>query len=139
MNSQTKAHSWANRHIEKLLIVKECSHQEKKYKHHPDYSQPFLVHLLCAKCHGKERKNLSKSTINRKELTNFLYIKLNGFTTSEKINELMTLKEVTYDKIGDILFLSPTSVRKRFEKDKWFINDIYRISKEFAIDPRSFL
>ena len=74
-----------------------------------------------------------------KELTNFLYIKLNGFTTSEKINELMTLKEVTYDKIGDILFLSPTSVRKRFEKDKWFINDIYRISKEFAIDPRSFL
>ena len=43
MNSQIRAHSWANRHPEKLVIEYECPHEGEKHKHHPDYLRPILI------------------------------------------------------------------------------------------------
>jgi len=59
MNAQIIAHSLANRHSKKLVILYECEHKEKKQKHHPDYDKPYEVELLCCKCHGKRQRQIS--------------------------------------------------------------------------------
>ena len=43
---------------EKVNILRECSCEaRRKVKHHPDYSKPYDVDLLCFSCHYFEHKN----------------------------------------------------------------------------------
>ena len=56
MNMKKTAHYLANRHPEKLVILSICEHEGRKQKHHPDYSKPYEVELLCCKCHGEKRR-----------------------------------------------------------------------------------
>lgn len=52
-------HSWANRRKNELTIISECPCvHTKKYKHHPDYSKPLEIILLCPACHGAEHARL---------------------------------------------------------------------------------
>jgi hypothetical protein len=42
-----------------LIILYECACDvEKKLRHHPDYSKPAEVMLLCRKCHAQEHKRI---------------------------------------------------------------------------------
>jgi hypothetical protein len=44
---------------DKITILSECPCQkDKKLRHHPDYSKPFEVELLCRKCHGAAHRKL---------------------------------------------------------------------------------
>ena len=62
-----KAKYLAGRYPERLIIKGECSCDvKKKQKHHPDYSKPFEVVMLCSNCHGaqhKKFKSLSASAV----------------------------------------------------------------------------
>jgi len=44
---------------EKIKILRECPHKNKKRdRHHPDYSKPFEVELLCRPCHYVANKKM---------------------------------------------------------------------------------
>lgn len=54
MAKMNNIHYLLHRHPEKVIVLRECEcDHPKKQKHHPDYSKPFEVELLCPKCHGK--------------------------------------------------------------------------------------
>ena len=40
----------------KIIVEKQCSCDKKKIQHHEDYSKPYLVELLCYKCHQAAHK-----------------------------------------------------------------------------------
>ena len=47
---------------EKISILSECHHDNvKKERHHPDYSEPFKVMLLCRSCHQAEHMRIKDS------------------------------------------------------------------------------
>ena len=37
-----------------IEIVGSCAHTKKQHRHHPDYSKPFDIFLMCPSCHLKE-------------------------------------------------------------------------------------
>lgn len=53
---------WANRlcilYPERVIVLRECSCDCKKDRHHPSYKEPFVVELLCRKCHKAEHRRL---------------------------------------------------------------------------------
>jgi len=54
------AHKIANKYPDKVKILKECECQGKrKIKHHPDYSKPLEVELLCYTCHWKAHEKMA--------------------------------------------------------------------------------
>jgi hypothetical protein len=60
---KSKARALANSYPNLLVIKGECSCDvEKKQKHHPDYSKPFEVVILCASCHAAEHARLRSLT-----------------------------------------------------------------------------
>lgn len=60
MNEQQTAHYLANRYPYKVIVLFECEHRGEKEKHHPNYSKPFEVELLCHSCHGEKRAKKDK-------------------------------------------------------------------------------
>jgi hypothetical protein len=55
--------SWANSlcrlYPERIVIIKECAClKPKKVKHHPCYKTPFIIEMLCYRCHSAEHKRL---------------------------------------------------------------------------------
>ena len=44
--------------IKRPVICEECKIESLKIQaHHPDYSKPYIINWLCAKCHGKYRRD----------------------------------------------------------------------------------
>ena len=58
---------------ERVRILYECScriyhpygNGNKKHRHHPNYSDPFDVCLLCAKCHMREHSRIEPGYSSR--------------------------------------------------------------------------
>jgi hypothetical protein len=50
-----KAHQLANNKIKivKGIMCEICKKEQAKHRHHPDYSKPLEVVLVCIKCHNK--------------------------------------------------------------------------------------
>ena len=38
-------------HPENLIVLFSCNHSGRKVRHHPDYSKPFEIELICERCH----------------------------------------------------------------------------------------
>jgi DNA-binding XRE family transcriptional regulator len=51
MTEQQTAQSLVVRFPKKVIVEGDCGHPGKKDRHHPDYSKPFNVILLCRSCH----------------------------------------------------------------------------------------
>jgi hypothetical protein len=64
-----------NQHRDELTILYICPHGGDQDRHHPDYSKPLEVELLCKACHWSRHKTkameiISKLFIKKKKLDN---------------------------------------------------------------------
>lgn len=124
MNAQMAAHSWANRHHEKLIILRECEHEGKKHKHHPDYGKPFEIELLCCKCHGTRRKgSKNKVKYNSCNMDNQIQDKNNNIY-------LIHLKKIEKD-------LKTLSLEELAKKIKISYISLYRIKDKRTAGSRN--
>lgn len=56
-----RAEKLANRYPWLCEIEWTCPHPGRKIKHHPDFKQPFLIQMLCRKCHCATYQNSEKA------------------------------------------------------------------------------
>ena len=65
--NRTKARRKA-KDIDLKGLCEVCRKNPAQHRHHPDYSKPLQVQLLCTKCHGDiHRKYHSKELIKKKK------------------------------------------------------------------------
>lgn len=46
--------------IDRPAVCQACFHSRPLDRHHPDHSEPILVHFLCKECHIKADRNLQR-------------------------------------------------------------------------------
>jgi len=118
MRPQIAAHSWSNRHPEKLIILFECEHSGKKEKHHPNYDKPFEVELLCSKCHNK--REALKIDIDKIENE-----RLKKNITKYRMSKLLKMSNVSYYMICNR------------QSTRW--STLEKIAKVLNLDPRDLI
>ena len=58
---ESRAQTMSNQYPEKNTTLYECPCElPGKLKHHPDYSQPYLIVQLCQRCHMDEHKRINR-------------------------------------------------------------------------------
>ncbi len=50
---KNSARNYARNYPEKLNVILSCTCPGKKVIHHPDYTKPFDVYMLCGSCHRR--------------------------------------------------------------------------------------
>ena len=48
------------KHKDDLIILSRCIHPGMKHRHHPDYTKPLEVELLCVSCHHQRHKEVRR-------------------------------------------------------------------------------
>lgn len=92
--------AWArqlcDKYPERVIVLRECKCAGKKERHHPDYSKPFEIELLC-KAHHNAQKPSRKVVIPE---TTIIENKFDPRKTKEQIkNELRFLAQETINMI----------------------------------------
>jgi hypothetical protein len=99
---KNKARSLAYQYPNKLNILFECPCEtDRKERHHPDYSKPFDVHLLCKKCHEKIPSPTKKKKLNKKERVTITV----GRNTITDVIYLSKQCERSFSNMAEILLL----------------------------------
>lgn len=138
MNAQMAAHSWANRHPEKLIILRECEHEGKKHKHHPDYSKPFEIELLCCRCHGKHIKDNIK---NRKLSVSKKQSKQNnsGMLKTDVIEKYRINNNISKSELAKKLQMLPSNYTMMMDSKSTSLKTIYKIARLFKISAKKLI
>jgi len=109
MNAKQKARYIMHRNPELIIIDKECPHEGvTKEHHHPDYSKPYHIELLCVSCHRKIGAGQRKCTPRNKKSLAILSVNIRKARREMDITqtELGMRMGITKQRIGELENLS---------------------------------
>jgi hypothetical protein len=138
MNDQCTAHYLANRYPQRVVVTLNCGHEGAKSKHHPDYSKPYEVELLCHKCHGKHVKEriIEKPAKAPRPLTYQVSSIRIHIEKMERERERLGMSKAEIERRAK---LKPSGYSKVLVRRVTSISTLNRIADALYLDPKDLL